>query len=85
MRGRGMVEQFLFDGVPVETREGAQPAGDSGPTATASFQIAGEALNVGASCLEQADVMLLAPAGVLAQVQRVRRPGTQPGRAVRAR
>jgi hypothetical protein len=71
MRGRGMVEQLLFDGVPVEPGDGAQPPGDGGPAAAAGFQIAGEALDVGTARLEWADLMLLAPAGVLAQVQRV--------------
>jgi hypothetical protein len=70
-----MVEQLLFDGVPVEPGDGAQPPGDGGPGAAAGFQIAGEALDVGTARLEQADLMLLAPAGVLAQVQRVRLAG----------
>ena len=61
--------------MPVEARDGAQAAGDGGPGAAAGFQIPGEALDVGAAGLEQADVVLLAPAGVLAQVQRVRLAG----------
>jgi hypothetical protein len=40
-----------------------------------TFSPDGEAFNVGAARLEQADVMLLAPAGELAQVQRVRLAG----------
>jgi hypothetical protein len=52
MRGRGMVEQLLFDGVPVEPGDGAQPPGDGGPGAAAGFQIAGEALDVGTARLE---------------------------------
>ena len=71
MRGRGMLEQLLFDGVPVEPGDGAQPPGDGGPGAAAGFQVAGEALDVGPAGLEQGQVVLLAPAGVLAQVQRV--------------
>jgi hypothetical protein len=93
MSGRGVIEEFLLDGVAVEPGHGAQAAGDGGPGAAAGFQVTGEALDVGAAGQEQADVMLLAPAGELAQVQRVRfralgrrsRPGTQPGRAARAR
>ena len=72
MRGRGVIEQFFLDGVLVEPGDGAQPPGDGGPGAAAGLQVAGEAFNVGAADLEQADVMLLAPAGELAQVQRVR-------------
>jgi hypothetical protein len=39
------------------------------------FQIAGEELDVGAAHLEQAELMLLAPAGELTQVQLVRLAG----------
>jgi len=46
MGGWGMVEEFLFDGVPVEPGDGAQAAGDGGPGAAAGFQIAGEGLDV---------------------------------------
>jgi len=72
VNGRGVIEEFLLDGVAVEPGDGAQPPGDGGPGAAAGLQIAGEAFDVGAASLEQADVMLLAPAGELAQVQRVR-------------
>jgi hypothetical protein len=75
MSGRGMLEQVFFDGVPVEPGDGAQPAGDGDPCPAAGFHIPGEALNIGAAGLEQAQVVLLAPAGVLAQVQRVRLTG----------
>jgi len=66
-----VIQEFLFDRVAVEPRDGAQPAGDGGPGAAAGFQVAGEAFNVGAAGTEQPQVMLLAPAGVLAQVQLV--------------
>ena len=72
MSGWGVIEQFLLDGVFVEPGNGAQPAGDGGPGAAAGFQVAGEALDVRAAGLEQAQVPLLAPARVLAQIQRVR-------------
>jgi hypothetical protein len=39
------------------------------PCAAAALQVAGEAFDVGAAGLEQAQVVLVAPAGVLAQVQ----------------
>jgi hypothetical protein len=39
--------------------------------AAAGFQVAGEALDVRAAGLEQAQLMLLAPAGELSQVQLV--------------
>lgn len=28
--GRGMIEEFFLDGVPIEPRDGAQPPGDGG-------------------------------------------------------
>ena len=58
VHGRGMVEEFFLDGVPVEPGDGAQPAGDGGPGPAAGFQVAGEALDVGAAGLEQAQVVL---------------------------
>jgi len=70
--GGRVIEELLLDGVPVEPGDGAQPPGDGGPGAAAGLQIAGEAFDVGAASLEQADVRLLASAGELAQVQRVR-------------
>jgi hypothetical protein len=47
---------------------GAQPAGDGGAGAAAGFQVAGEALDVGAAGSEQAHLVVLAPGRVLAQV-----------------
>jgi hypothetical protein len=75
MSGRGVIEEFLFDGVPVEPGDGAQPAGDGGAGPAAGFHVAGEAFDVGAAGLEQWQVVLLAPAGVLTQVQRIRFAG----------
>jgi len=66
-----MVQQVLLHGVPVEPGDGAQPAGDGGPGAAAGLQVAGEALDVRAAGLEQAEVVLVAPVGVLVQVQLV--------------
>jgi hypothetical protein len=67
-----MVKQFFLHRIPVEPGDGTQAAGDGGSGAAAGLQIAGEALDIGAPRLEQTQVMLLTPAGVLAQVQRVR-------------
>jgi hypothetical protein len=61
-----VIQQFLLDGIPVEPGNGAQPPGDGSRGAATGFQVAGESLDVGAAGLEQADVMLSAPAGVLA-------------------
>ena len=66
-----MFEEFFLDGVPVEASDGAQPPGDGSPGPATGFQVAGEALDVGAARLEQAQVAELAPAGVLPQVQGV--------------
>jgi hypothetical protein len=56
MRGQRVIKQFFLDGVLVEPGDGAQPPGDGGPGAAAGLQVAGEALDVGAARLEQADV-----------------------------
>ena len=65
MRGRGMLEQVLLHRIPVEPRDRAQTAGDGGAGPAAGFQVTGEALDVGAAGLEQAQVALLAPGRVL--------------------
>src|SRR5262245_66290958 len=75
MRSWGVIEEFFFYGVAVEPGHGAQAPGEGGPGAAAGFQVTGETLDVGAARLEQANVVLLAPAGELAQVQRVRLAG----------
>src|SRR5205809_4595162 len=67
MRGRRVIEEFFLDGVSVEPGDGTQPPGDGGPGAAAGFQVTGEALDIRAACLEQAHLVLLAPAGELAQ------------------
>jgi hypothetical protein len=54
------------------------PPRDSGPGAAAGFQIAGEELDVRAAGLEQAQLMLLAPARELAQVKLIRLAGQTP-------
>jgi hypothetical protein len=62
-------KEFLFDGVAIKSGDRAQPPGDGGPSSPAGFQVAREALDVGATGGEQAQLMLLALAGELAQVQ----------------
>ena len=91
MGGRRVIEQFFLDGVPVEPGDGAQPAGDGGPGAAAGFQVAGEALDVGAAGLEQEQRdaagtswrTAAGPARTPRGSGRCSRPGTQPGRAAR--
>jgi hypothetical protein len=70
-----MIQEFFLNGVPVEPGDGAQPPGDGCPGAAAGFEVPGEALDVGAADAEQAQVVLVAPAGELAQVQLVCLPG----------
>ena len=73
-RGR-VVEEFFLDGVAVEPSHRAQAPGNGGPGPPAGFQVAGEELDISAPGLEEAQLVLLAPAGELAQVQFVRLPG----------
>jgi hypothetical protein len=69
VRGRGMVEELFFDGIPVEPGNGAQTTGDGGPGTAARFQVTGEALDVGAAGGEQRQLVLLAPGGELPQIE----------------
>jgi hypothetical protein len=63
-----MIEQFLLNGIAVEASDGAHAAGDGRPGASAGFQVAGEALDVGTARSEQAQLVLLAPGRELPQV-----------------
>jgi hypothetical protein len=80
-----MIQQLFLDGVLVAPGHGAQPPRDGGAGTAAGFKVGGEALDVRAAGLEQAQVMLLAPAGELAQVQLIGLagqaavPGQEPG------
>jgi hypothetical protein len=69
--GRGVIEQVFLHRIPVEPGDRAQPPGDGGPGAAAGLQITGEALDVGAAGLEQAQMVLVALARILAQVELV--------------
>jgi hypothetical protein len=57
MGGRGVIEEFFSDGVPVEPGDGTQASGDSGPGPAAGFQVTGETLDVGTACLEQSQMI----------------------------
>jgi hypothetical protein len=70
-----VIEEFFFGGVAVEPGDGAQAAGDGGPGPASGFQVTGEELDVSPAGAEQAQLVLLAPAGELAQVQLVSLPG----------
>src|SRR5215472_11015997 len=71
MRCRGVLAQVFLHRIPVEPGDGAQPPGDGGPGPAAGLQVTGETLDVGATGLEQAQAVLVAPTRVLAQVQLV--------------
>jgi hypothetical protein len=58
---------FLL-GVAVEPDDRAQPAGDGGAGLAAVFEVAGEALDVDATDIEQAVVVLPTPGGELPQI-----------------
>ena len=73
--GRGVLEEFFFDGVLVEPRDGAQPPDDGGPSPAACFQVAGEAFDAGAVDREQRQGADAAPGGELPQVQGTRFAG----------
>jgi len=83
--GRGLIQQFLFDGVLIEPGDGAQPTGDGRPCAAPSFQVAGEAFDVSAADGEQREGAGTAPGSELPQVEGVRLtgqaavPGQEPG------
>jgi hypothetical protein len=67
---RRTVKQVFIYRVPVEPGDRALPAGDRRPGPAFGFQVTGEALDVSTAALEQADVALAAPGGVLPQDQR---------------
>jgi hypothetical protein len=70
-----MLEELFFDRVFAEPGDGAQPPGHGDARSPSCFQAAGEAFDVGAADSEQAQGASAAPAGELAQIQRVRLAG----------
>ena len=66
-----MIEQLFVHRVPVKPGHGAQAAGDGGPGPAAGFQVTGEELDVSPAGAEQVQLVLLAPAGELPQIQLV--------------
>jgi hypothetical protein len=54
VRGRGVLEEFFFDGVLVEPGDGAQPAGDGGAGAALGLEVEGVGLDVGSRAKVQA-------------------------------
>ena len=70
VHGRGVIEQVFLDRVPVQARDGRQPAGNGRSCPARGFEIAGEQLDVSTARREQGEAALAAPGGELAQVQR---------------
>jgi len=66
-----VVKEFFLDGVALEPGDRAQAACNRRTGPASGLQVPGEALDVSAAHLERAQVMLTAPAGELAEVQRV--------------
>src|SRR6266516_2750791 len=75
MSGWEIIQQVFLDGVWVEPGDGAQPACDRGPGAGRGSTGRARNTSTSARCLEEAQVLMSAPAGVLAQVQFIRLPG----------
>ena len=66
-----MVEELFLDGVLAEPGDRAQPPGHRGPCPARGLKVPAEALDVGPAHAEQRQAVVMAPAGELAQVQRV--------------
>jgi hypothetical protein len=66
-----VLEKLLLDGVAVEAGDCAKPPGNRRASPATLLEVTAEALDVRAPCLEEVDVVLLAPGGELAQVERV--------------
>ena len=75
VHGRGVLDDAFLLGVAVEADHGAQPAADGGAGLAAVFEVTGEAFDVDSADVEQALVVLPAPGGELAQIERVRPRG----------
>ena len=68
MRGRGVIQEFFFDRVPVEPGDGAQPPGDGGPGPAPASRSRAK-LSMSAADGEQGQGAGAAPGGELAQVE----------------
>ena len=85
MGGRGVLQEFFLHGVLVEPGDGAQPPGNGRAGPAPDLEVPGEAFDVGTADGEQVQGTGAAPAGELAQVQRVSLagqaavPGQEPG------
>jgi hypothetical protein len=85
-----VIEEFLFDRVPVEPADSAQAPGDGSAGPAPRFQVTGEGLDVGAADGEQVQGAGSAPGGELAQVECVGLAGQaavsgqEPGEASRS-
>jgi hypothetical protein len=83
--GRGMVEEFLLDGVLAEPGDGAQSGGDGRASTAPGFEFTGEGLDVRTADGEQRQGPGAAPIGELAQVEglslagQAAVPGQEPG------
>lgn len=75
MHGGGVLDDALLFGVAVEPDHRAQAAADGGAGLAAIFEVTGEALDVDAADVEQPLVVLPAPGGERAQIERVRVTG----------
>jgi hypothetical protein len=64
-------EKLLLDGVAVEASNCAKPPSNRRTSPATLLEVATEALDVSAPGFEKTDVVLLAPGGELAQVERV--------------
>jgi len=69
MGRRRVAEQVFLDRVAVQAGDGGQPPGDRRPGPASCLEVAGEQFDVGAADGEQAQAVLVAPGGELAQVQ----------------
>ena len=70
-----MIDDAFFLGVAVEPDDRAQPAGDRGPSPADVLEVTGEAFDVDTVDVEQSAVVVPAPGGELAQIERVRVAG----------
>ena len=70
--GRGAIQELFSDRVLTEPADGGQPPGDGRPGPAPGLQVAGETLDVRTADSEQGQRAAAAPAGKLAQAQRVR-------------